>query len=302
MQGRTPTFTRYFIELACRLAKRDRSAAALVVPLSIAFHGGQQYRACRRVMGAAGGTWKCAFFDREPHALFGEDVKTRAAILIHSRDTNTARSAAKVATTGLRKFTSRTRARLFESTAFTPLGSYPIPEGIPKLAGRVQAQAFAYLRQRDTRLDRCSLGIGAAHFKEAVASAGDFRVFVGRTAYNFINVFHGLVLSEADINRLSDVPLTFLRFASRADADVAFGLLSSRLAFWLWHVTGDGFHVSKGFLASLPFSTETRGTPLSADSAGRTANLRRIRTNPVASVNKGRLTLAFPPHGASCRT
>jgi len=35
-----------------------------------------------------GGTWRCAFFDREPHALFGEDVETRNAILFRREVVN----------------------------------------------------------------------------------------------------------------------------------------------------------------------------------------------------------------------
>ena len=73
-----------FVEMMWRLTRQGQATSALVVPLSIAYHQGQQFRACRLAMAANGGRWRLAFFDREPHALFGEDVKTRNAILIRS--------------------------------------------------------------------------------------------------------------------------------------------------------------------------------------------------------------------------
>src|SRR5439155_15806322 len=70
-----------FIEMMWRLTVPGRSSASLVTPLSIAFHRGSQYEGCRYGMYWGGGKWQFAFFDREPHALFGEEVKTRNAIL-----------------------------------------------------------------------------------------------------------------------------------------------------------------------------------------------------------------------------
>src|SRR5208337_3580177 len=73
-----------FVETMWRLADVRHHASGLVVPLSIAYHRSHQLVACRRAMRDVGGHWHCAFFDREPHALFGEDVKTRNAILFHT--------------------------------------------------------------------------------------------------------------------------------------------------------------------------------------------------------------------------
>ena len=133
-----------FIEMMWRLTTPGRTAAALVTPLSIAYHGGSQYENCRRAMSAAGGRWQFAFFDREPHALFGEEVKTRNAILFRFENSTTPPRGqlAEIETGPLRKWTSRTRHALFESIGFTALGPAIITHGIPKLGGEFQAAAF----------------------------------------------------------------------------------------------------------------------------------------------------------------
>ena len=74
-----------FIEQMVRLADGKACAGALVLPLSIACNLGSQFTAARKIIAETPGQWRFAFFDREPHALFGEDVKTRNAIVLWSR-------------------------------------------------------------------------------------------------------------------------------------------------------------------------------------------------------------------------
>src|SRR5438105_5657728 len=97
-----------------------------------------------------GGLWQCAFFDREPHALFGEDVKTRNAIVFR-RETVVdppRGKPANIETGPLRKWRSTTRDRLFTSIAFTALERPAIAAGLPKLDGGEQAHAYAALWKR----------------------------------------------------------------------------------------------------------------------------------------------------------
>ncbi len=143
-----------FIEMMWRFLSPKNSAAALVTPLSIAFHSGRLYANCRRAMSFAGGRWQFAFFDREPHALFGEEVKTRNAILFRFEDVETPKRGqlAEIETGPLRKWTSRTRRALFESISFTSLGAFSITRGIPKLSGEGQAAIFCLLQRGTMRL------------------------------------------------------------------------------------------------------------------------------------------------------
>lgn len=142
-----------FIEMMWRFTAPG-SAAVLVTPLSIAYHGGRQYENCRRAMSAAGGRWQFAFFDREPHALFGEEVKTRNTILFRFEDEQTPPRGqiAEIETGPLRKWTSRTRHALFDSISFTALGRSAIIHGIPKLSGDMQATIFRALQRNIGRI------------------------------------------------------------------------------------------------------------------------------------------------------
>ena len=74
-----------FIEQMIRLADHEICSGALVLPLSIACNVGPQFSVARESISKTRGQWRFAFFDREPHALFGEDVKTRNAIILWSR-------------------------------------------------------------------------------------------------------------------------------------------------------------------------------------------------------------------------
>jgi hypothetical protein len=187
-----------FIELMWRLTRPGQNTAAVVVPLSIAYHQGPQYRACRQAMESHGGRWRCAFFDREPHALFGEDVKTRNAILFRSElPCDTPRGSPATFETGpLRKWTSRTRDRLFSSIKFTPLSRVKIAEGLPKLSGPEQANAYSVLAARldclRTLYDHCR----TCQPLEATLSRSFPRVFVATTAYNFLNVFRSVTVDS----------------------------------------------------------------------------------------------------------
>lgn len=287
-----------FVEMCWRLTS-PKHAASMVLPLSIAFSQTEAIRRCRAAMERAGGTWHFAFFDREPHALFGEDVKTRNAILIHSHAGNVDPGEARTYTTPLLRWTSRTRAELFAGIEFTGLGPVRLELGLPKLGGRLQAEAFTKLMSRDDRLSSCWRELRACPLDRVnlVTSPG---VLVARTAYNFLNVMRPGAIPSTDAP--SDTPLFQMTFANETDARVAFGVLSSRLVFWLWTVQGDGFHVSEWFLNRLPLGRRA----LSADEL-RLAELgeqlwNQLKDCPNAAVNAGRTTWSFSPwRGAKVR-
>jgi hypothetical protein len=288
-----------FIEMMWKLARRDRSSAALVTPLSIAYNTGTQFENCRRAMSAAGGRWRFAFFDREPHALFGEEVKTRNAILFHNRSTDLPQAGefAEIETGPLRKWTSRTRSRLFESIEFTLLGQPTITFGIPKLNGPAQAAAFQALQRRHERLPSLCTRICKARPVETLIPSVVPRVFVGGTAYNFINVYRYADLpDEARLFSMSESPVHCLEFRSEADADASLAILSSRIVFWLWHVLGDGFHVSSRLFSAIPFCRGSFSASEFSDSAALGRELsRRLQENQYVSLNGGRTTFGYRP-------
>ncbi len=284
-----------FIEQMVRLADHETCSGALVLPLSIACNVGPQFSIARELISKTRGQWRFAFFDREPHALFGEDVKTRNAIILWSRTPSDRTSV--LATGPLRKWRGDSRAEMFRNLQFTVVGS-DIRAGIPKIEGDAQASALKTLRMRWSRLEQAVHSIGRLNLAET-PSADDRTVFVGATAYNFLNVFvrpeHGL-LHFGQV--LSEDPLHAVRCSSSREAFAVFAILSSHLAYWWWHAHGDGFHVSRRFLAELPFGPEPFTVPVKDVLAERGAELwSAIKAKPITSLNRGRTSLAYTPNG-----
>ena len=285
-----------FLVMMCRWV-RPGGRGGLVVPLSIAYGRGRQLRACRRALTELGGTTRFAFFDREPHGLFWEEVKVRCAIVLRDEPARPERAgaAAAVSTGPLRRWHGRDRGELFGDIRFTPIGRREIVEGVPKIDGPAEAGLLA--RVEDARAGRLLSGaaVGACPPAEAAARSEPRRVFVSATAYNFLNVFptHGALPAIA---RWSASPLHMLTFRDRREAGAAYAVLASRLTFWLWRVRADGFHVTRGFLHELPFAT-SRVTPEDLDRLAKLGRRLRGETRPrrFVSVNGGRSTVGYRP-------
>lgn len=293
----TPTAEIYlpFLEQMTRLIERDQCAGALVLPLSLACNVGAQFAAARALIAQKPGRWRFAFFDREPHALFGEDVKMRNAIVLWSK--GPADRKTSIATGPLRKWRGDSRAAMFQSLRFTPIET-DIRSGIPKIGGARQAAALKALSGRLTQLESAVTGIGRATLDQA-PRATDKTVFVGPTAYNFLNVFfkppRGLLSAGQS---LSEHPLHAIDCATREEALAVFAILSSHLAYWWWHAHGDGFHVSRRTIASFPFGIETISGRTLARLAAHGAELwSTICASPVISLNRAKISLAFTPNG-----
>lgn len=287
----------FFLEMMWRLAKPGNNSSGLVVPLSIAFHQGNQFRRCREAMSRIGGMFQFAFFDREPHALFGEDVKTRNAVVFHRASKHDPKPGenAVIQTGPLRKWTSRNRKDLFKSIDFTDVGPAGIRDGIPKIDGKQQAKLFCALSSQVDSL--ASFWESSTSCRAADAQA-ERSVFLASTAYNFLNVYRTLKLSGKEISTLTENKVLRVDCATDDDACAVFAILSSRLTYWLWHVHGDGFHVTSSFVAGIPFGPKS----LSRDAlkqlveAGRTL-WTAVQSRRIVSLNKGRTTVAFRPLG-----
>lgn len=122
-------------------------------------------------------------------------------------------------------------------------------------------------------------------------------MFIGGTAYNFLNVYRCGDLDEADRSfPLSESSVHCLEFHSQQDAEAAFAVLSSRITFWLWHVLGDGFHVAGWLWREVPFSRAS----FDADSFMKLAGLgrvlwKRLGAHRFTSLNGGKLTIGYRP-------
>lgn len=278
-----------FVEQMVRLSA-EAASGCMVIPLSIAFNTREQFRLLRRLVEAVGGEWRFSFFDRQPHALFGEDVKTRNAIVSWARKSTDEPS--RIFTGKLQKWKGLNRSKLFQTITFAQV-HHSIEEGIPKLADDLQVRVFETLLGYSARLGSCVQGIGGRTLMQAY-EVEEPTVFVAGTAYNFLNAFQRPPRWTKPEGCLTENGLNAVRCASEEDANAVYALLSSNVAFWLWHVTGDGFHVTRQFIQELPLG------PVLDDRErwGRLGNLgsdmwRRVQCEPLVSRNAGRTSVAF---------
>lgn len=287
-----------FVEMGWRLADND-GGAAFVLPLSIAYRGSRQFADLRAAMMEAGGSWRFVFLDRTPDAVFGDDVKTRAAIAIRETESPTS---GNMAVTGLLRWTSHSRARLWKSVQPVEAVS-DIRHLIPKLNSAAEAELYRATRALPGRLGNDVTASAAVAVSPDLNKTWPDSVLVAPTAYNWLScardpaalVHHG---------HNSSSPMTALRFASAEFADAAYALLASRLTYWLWRVEGDAFHVPRGFLSSLPFQLSR----LSADALATLATIgqelwQEAAAAPVFATNKGKRTVGFraSPNAAMAR-
>ena len=278
-----------FVEQMVRLSAPE-SSGVLVLPLSIAFNTRAQYAALRRLVEWTPGTWRFSFFDRQPHALFGEDVKTRNAIVAWSRSNED--TDARVMTGPLLKWRGDSRARMFASIHFTEV-ERSIADGIPKLGDIQQAEALRALRTAHARAAMLLRTVSTTELADCFDADGN-TVFVGSTAYNFLNVFMRPPARLKPAGDLSTNTIYAVRARHGADAPVLFALLSSRIAFWLWHMLGDGFHVTRMFLEDVPFAAALACAAARKDLAELgTALWHEVRARPILSNNRGRQSLGF---------
>jgi hypothetical protein len=285
--GRKTNMYPLFVEQAWRLT-RAKGRACLVVPLSLAFSSDPSLRALRKAMQSVSGGWSLCFFDRAPDALFGDDVKTRNAIIGYDG------SSSGIRTSQLLKWTSRTRPALFQAIRDTVLHT-DITDRIPKLGSTEEARLYEGLRSTNWKLGESILSLGSTNRDGGTSLVGD-SVYVGRTAYNWLSCMRNLGAYERE-NGLDQPALTRIVVSRREEADALYATLASRLVYWLWRVEGDGFHVPSSFLTQLPVSLAR----MNERSLTRLAVLgerlwSKASRAPILSVNKGRRTVSFPTY------
>lgn len=280
-----------FVEMAWRIAGGARDATSLVVPLALGANRSADHRRCRAAMAQAGGSWTLLFFDRQPHALFGEEAKTRATIAIRRPGP----TPAEFRTSSLLKWTSRQRASIFSEARATPIGQSRIARLVPKLGSPEETGLYATLDAFRLRSGLRPTPVKAAA-DDIVGARLTADVFVAATAYNFLNVFRNYPDHLSWRGTLSASGIHRLACSDPETADAVTAILASRLTFWLWHVECDGFHVPAWFLDELPLLNIRLGP----EDLARLAMLGRdawtgLQRDILLSSNRERLTFAFRP-------
>lgn len=284
-----------FAEMLWKFTRPGGSGAA-ILPLSIGTNTSAAYCALRRELAQVEGVKDFLFFDREPQAIFGEDIKTRNAILIFRR---VQQKTSIVRTSRLLKWTAKQRDAIFGTDRLVHLNGLPVERFVPKVGSAVERDVYAHLCSLGELHTRAIGGLGFARstISDLLGAPHQSRsrdVIVSATAYNFLNVFLASGLPKSADYQLSASPLNKLTATDSETAYAAMAILASRLSFWLWHVEGDGFHVTLEFLKRLPTWAVLADRPVRVKLAelgeGYWSAAEGLR---VDSVNGGRQTSSF---------
>jgi hypothetical protein len=279
-----------FVEMMWRFAESAYSTSAMVLPLSITYHSGTNFRQLRKNIQNVGGFWRFQSFDRTPDSLFGDLIKTRNCIVLAELGKRYA-GEAQTTTTPLIRWNSRKRKQLFTSIPSVSLGDFSIEKCIPKLGTEAELRAYKKLRLQPPTIANMLSGIQS----KPRPGGRSATVYSYSTAYNWLPIFrhppHEYV-STGSIFRAHELICN-----DSEHADFIFGVLSSRVAYWLWRVEGDGFHLNRSFLLNLPFHASRFLEPHYAEIAGLARDLwDGIRQHPVKKFNAGVLSVSYRPY------
>lgn len=278
-----------FVELCVNLLPDD-GALAIVLPLSVVSSTHSPFPELRQELADQNGWLELLSFDRVPDALFGDDIKTRNAIVHLDKGAPNDLTASP-----LYRWTSRTRAAALAQIPVVSVTAISgVPRSIPKIGTEWERELLLACGNRHRYLEHWYTKRRTLQLDSVTRAVGEDQADVlalAPTAYNFLGVMRDPFRAVTD-GHDSENGFSILRFASEQRASVAYALLSSRLAFWLWHVTGDGFHVTGTLHRRMP-------VPLGAERWERLADLgdhlwKASLQSPVISTNRGRTTVAYP--------
>jgi N-6 DNA Methylase len=277
-----------FTEMLWRLTSPTGSAAA-VLPLSVAANTLTVQRALRREMLRNAADREFLFFDRQPQALFGEDIKTRNLILIWRKHRD-GRDSLK--TSRLLRWSGQQRPRIFARERLVGIDASACERFIPKLGTVRERNLYVSLRRRVVRAAPACRRMALSEAAQLGSDLANRTLLVGGTAYNFINCFFATALPSPPPLPYSTSPISALSFATEAAALAGFAVLTSRLCFWLWHVEGDGFHLTADFLRRLPLWAVVDGShECLAAPGGQLWDAAAAAI--VGDVNRGKQTYSF---------
>lgn len=280
-----------FVELCANLLSLDGAMAA-VTPLSVVSSTRAPFPELRRHLAGMPGSLELLSFDRVPDALFGDDIKTRNAIVHLDMS-----APSRLSASPLFRWTSRSRESALGSVPCVTIdGLRDVPDSIPKIGSEWERQLFvactAQARVLDSWITHRRTSPLTSVTPSSAGSSCDL-IALAPTAYNFLGVIRDPYRAVTEGHN-SQNGYAILTFASEKHASAAYAVLSSRVAFWLWHVTGDGFHVTGSLCRRMPVPAD-----VSARNLDRLADLgdrlwKCALQDPLVSSNRGRTTVAYP--------
>jgi hypothetical protein len=273
-----------FFEQGWRLLGPNGSMS-IVVPLSVMFGDGGPVAGLRKEVARWNADIEFISFDRTPDALFGDDVKTRNTIVTITPAPNRI-----IRTSGLIRWTSRSRTALFSSIESTRVDE-DIEALVPKVSDAHEYGLYRALRTWPHRMKSWTVRSSRVIPSQGVGTSGS-AFYVAQTAYNWLNCIADIgALAEHGHSSSCSYNAVETASAERAFASYAIGV--SRVAYLLWRIEGDGFHVTKRFIDALPVPVDPKVIRELATLGEEIWTL--ARCGRVVSTNRGQQSVSFPP-------
>lgn len=260
----------------------ENAVGSLVLPLSFSYNKQSGYINMRKRIQSDKAKWYIENYDRSPDSLFGDDVKSRNCIIFRESSIEH-----RIYTTGLLRWTSVDRPRfLMSEKCCADITSFFISEYIPKIGTDIEKLALSRIVSQPTNLMRTLF---------PVSLAKDGHIFIKGTAYNWVCAYdHVPPGVDKDGAKYISKDLKSYKTNSSDELYFALAVLNSTIAYWLWTVIGDGFHVTDKLLSSFGISNENLNQKQysSLVSLGREFS-RDIVQYPTQSVNSGKIITSY---------
>lgn len=215
----------------------EKSYSALVVPLSLSYNTNVSYCDLRNRIQNDNAKWFFENYDRSPDSLFGDDVKSRNCIVF--RDALDITNG--VFSTGLLRWASIYRKQfLFSDKNIANIGEISIKKFIPKLGTTIEVDSYIKITTQNKFL---------IEMLEPATEKTDKKIVLRSTAYNWICAYDHIptVTNEIGTTYTSNGQRYYKTYLEE-DLYFALACLNSICAYWLWTVSGDGFHVTQNLL------------------------------------------------------
>lgn len=259
------------------------SVSALILPLSFAYNNQSAFCQMRHRISNDSGEWQVENYDRSPDSLFGDDVKARTCIVF--RETGNIQH--KIFVSGLIRWTSSTRGFILSARKqLVDISDVDITDFIPKLSSSIEKDAYTIIAHNPHTLKK--LLTSNSH-------VGENPVVIKGTAYNWICAYdHTPTMLNSDATIYKSQSMKSYSAQTTEDRYFLLAVLNSRIAFWLWTVVGDGFHVTNRLLNSIRFDENF----LSKSQLSKLVSLGKdfsckLTQHPVISVNSGKTITSY---------
>ncbi len=255
------------------------SVSSLIIPLSFTYSSHKGFKKLRKRIEQDTAVWKIENYDRSPDSLFGDDVKSRNCIIIRKSNG----LSKNIFTTGLLRWTSINRNDfLLSPKKYSDITDISIEPFIPKLGSAIELKAYKVLSNNETSL----LKILKPASPESKA-----KLVLNSTAYNWICAYDHIPPSIDEYgNAYISKDKKYFTTDSIEDLYFSIACLNSVTAYWLWTVTGDGFHVTNRFLEHFGIEKRlfTTTTYTQLFKLGKQFS-KELVCYPTQSINKGKI-------------